>query len=93
MYFFVYYKLDPAQYPDLKSLLTAMQENLVQQFPGLSCNLLKRPKSDDQGYETWMESYHLTGIDATEFSARLERLTQDPRFPSPRRNERFISQS
>lgn len=91
MYLFVYYKLDPKQYPALQSQVTDMQDMLIGQFPGVTCQLLKRPDTDEQGRETWMETYHLSEADEKKFRLHLERITQDEMFPGPRRNEIFIS--
>jgi Domain of unknown function (DUF4936) len=93
MYLFVYYKLDPKQCPALQSQISDMQALLIGQFPGVTCQLLKRPDTDEHGLETWMETYHLSEIDKNEFRQTLDRLTQDERFPGPRRNEIFISHS
>ncbi len=93
MYLFVYYKLDPQKYPELKSQILDMQDTLTSQYPGITCQLLKRPEVDDKGRETWMETYHLADINENEFCKNLERITHDERFPQPRRNEFFISHS
>ena len=92
MYLFVYYKIEPDQHAGLQSRVKAMQHKLAQEFPDVVCQLLKRPECDEQKRETWMETYHLPGVRMADFRARLEILTQDPHFPSPRRNEIFISQ-
>ena len=97
MYLFVYYKIEPDQHAGLQSRVKAMQHELAQEFPDVVCQLLKRPECDEQKRETWMETYHLPGVRMADFGmadfrARLDILTQDPHFPSPRRNEIFISQ-
>ena len=92
MYLFVYYKIEPDQHAGLQSRVKAMQHKLAQEFPDVVCQLLKRPECDEQKRETWMETYHLPDVRMADFSARLGILTQDPHFPSPRRNEIFISQ-
>ena len=92
MFLFVYYKIEPDQHPDLQSRVRALQHTLVEEFPDVVCQLLKRPERDEHKRETWMETYHLSEVRMAEFRTRLECLTQDALFPAARRSEMFISQ-
>ena len=91
MKLFVYYKLIATELPDLQIRIQAMQAELKSLFPGLSCDLLKRPESDDAGRETWMESYHLPDIDIMRFRNELDRLALKAELPQPRKNELFVA--
>jgi hypothetical protein len=89
MNLFVYYKLILADYPDVRSKIKTLQTALVAKFPGLHCDLMKRPDTDASGNETWMEIYTLGEIDLNAFRDTLDRLAMEQGLSMPRRNEIF----
>lgn len=89
MNLFVYYKFIHADYPGMKIKIKTMQDKLISKFPGLRCDLMKRPDSDESGNETWMEIYSLEEIDLNVFRDTLDRLAIEQDLPKPRRNELF----
>ncbi len=70
---FVWYRVDPRQAGDAKTAVTAMQQLLTDQYPGLQARLLVRR---GEAQETWMEAYARpadeAGIDA-DLEADIER--------------------
>jgi hypothetical protein len=67
-----------------------MHTKLTEYFPGLKCDLLKRPKADSEGKETWMEIYILDDGNETEFQTKLNELVISAALPQPRFCESFI---
>ena len=91
MNLFVYYKLIQSAHPNLPDRIRLMQAELNAQFPGLRCDLMKRPDLDVSGNETWMEIYSLADIDILEFRKTLDQLVNKYDLPLPRKNEVFIT--
>jgi hypothetical protein len=91
MTLYVYFKFIVAEHPRALEIIRAMQDKLLGEYAGLRCNLLKRPNADDEGRETWMETYELITSEQVEFLNRLSELALELKLPQPRRNEIFIS--
>ena len=90
MNLYVYFKFVVSDHPLILSRLTEMHRQLSREFPGLVCELLKRPLPDQDGKETWMEVYRGAATEKTEFNDRLLELALKNELPQPRRNEVFI---
>ena len=90
MNLYVYFKLVVSEYPLVLSNLRKMHAQLSHEFPGLVCELLKRPLPDQDGKETWMEVYRGAVAQESEFNERLSELALKNQLPQPRRNEVFI---
>ncbi len=91
MNLFVYYKLLKTEHPHLQTRIKRMQANLMEQYPDIHCELMKRPDADASGQETWMEIYQLSEGDFSLFRTTLDRLVEQASLPQPRRNEVFIA--
>ena len=90
MQLFVYYKFLEEEQTDVKQRVQTMQTKLQQRFPRLLVQLMKRPKTDELGLVTWMETYDLSQIDFTDFKSELDRYSLELTLPQPRRNEQFV---
>ena len=90
MNLYVYFKFVVSDHPLILSRLTEMHRQLSREFPGLVCELLKRPLPDQDGKETWMEVYRGAAAQGSEFNERLSELALKNELPQPRRNEVFI---
>jgi len=90
MILYVYYKFNRQQTPDVVTQIKFMQTDLSKRYPGLSVNLLKRPESDQEGRETWMEVYDISNVETAQFTQTLNELAGALDLPQPRRNELFI---
>jgi hypothetical protein len=90
MIVYVYFKFIVSDFPEVVSDLKRIQSQLMTEYTGLTCNLLKRPHPDEEGRETWMEVYDIGETDYSHFSSRLSELVSLGVLPHPRRNETFI---
>lgn len=90
MNLYVYFKFIVRDHPLVLKCVREMHDQLALEFPGLVCDLLKRPFPDQDGKETWMEIYHGEAAEKPAFSERLEELALKNSLPQPRRNEVFI---
>jgi hypothetical protein len=90
MNLYVYFKFVVGDHPLVLQRIGDMQDQLVLEFPGLVCELLKRPLTDQDGKETWMEVYRGAVTEKLEFNERLAELALKSELPQPRRNEVFI---
>jgi hypothetical protein len=90
MILYVYFKFIVSDHPLVLKRIREMHAQLLLEFPGLVCDLLKRPLLDQDGKETWMEIYHGTAANQPEFNDRLVELAIKEDLPQPRRNEVFI---
>ena len=90
MILYVYFKFVPADHPQVAQKVWNVQERLKKLFPDLGCRLLKRPKPDESGKETWMEVYELATADQPRFDEKLSQLVLEYDLPQPRFNEIFI---
>ena len=90
MNLYVYFKFVPNDANLILHKIIQMQEDLAHQFPGLNCDVLKRPEKDADGKETWMEVYALNGVDGNAFKERLKELANSNQLPQPRFSEAFI---
>ncbi|MBU3622378.1 DUF4936 family protein [Polynucleobacter sp. AP-Latsch-80-C2] len=90
MNLYVYFKFVVGDHPLVLRCIGDMQDQLALEFPGLVCELLKRPLPDQDGKETWMEVYHGVAADSVDFIERLSQLALKNALPQPRRNEVFI---
>ena len=91
MNLYIYFKFFVADHPLVSKRIREMQNQLVLEFPGLVCELLKRPFPDQDGRETWMEVYQGMMTESLEFNERLTELVLKYELPQPRRNEVFIA--
>ncbi|PHY06038.1 MAG: hypothetical protein CK528_11200 [Alcaligenaceae bacterium] len=91
MQLFVYYKFLEEEQADVKQRVQAMQAKLQQRFPQLLVQLMKRPKIDELGLVTWMETYDLSQIVFEDFKHELDRYSLELALPQPRRNEQFVN--
>jgi Domain of unknown function (DUF4936) len=102
---YIYYRVQPAQKPELWLAVSDMQTALRGQMPGLAASLSQKldtpPASEaplgaaPQALLTWMETYHFNGHASTEAWERFE-LTLSQRaaclpagIEGPRHVERF----
>jgi hypothetical protein len=90
MNLYVYFKFVVGDHPQVLRRIGDMQDQLALEFPGLVCELLKRPLPDQDGKETWMEVYRGVAADSLHFIERLSQLALKNALPHPRRNEVFI---
>ena len=90
MNLYVYFKFVVSDYPLTLKCIREMHDQLALEFPGLVCELLKRPFPDQDGKETWMEVYRGAVTEKSEFNERLADLALKNELPQPRRNEVFI---
>ena len=90
MNLYVYFKFVVSDHPLVLRRIGDMQDQLALEFPGLVCELLKRPLPDQDGKETWMEVYHGVAADSVDIIERLTQLALKNALPQPRRNEVFI---
>lgn len=91
MQLFVYYKFLEEEQADVKQRVQTMQAKLQQRFSQLRVQLMKRPKTDELGLVTWMETYDLSQINFIDFKSELDRYTLELTLPQPRRNEQFVN--
>lgn len=91
MQLFVYYKFLEEEQTDVKQRVQTMQAKLQQRFPQLLVQLMKRPKTDELGLVTWMETYDLSQIVFDDFKSELDRYSLELTLPQPRRNEQFVN--
>ena len=91
MQLFVYYKFLEEEQTDVKQRVQTMQTKLQQRFPRLLVQLMKRPKTDELGLVTWMETYDLSQIVFDDFKNELDRYSLELNLPQPRRNEQFVN--
>ena len=91
MTLYIYFKFIVSDHPMTLKLIKGMQEQLMQEYLGLECDLLKRPNPDEDGKETWMEIYRGVTSKSSLFMERLSELALKNDLPQPRRNEVFIS--
>ena len=90
MILYVYFKFVVRDAPAVLAGVLAMQDDLRREFPQVLSRLMKRPKSDAEGRETWMETYELRHVDLARFRERLDQLAVLHHLPQPRRNEVFV---
>jgi hypothetical protein len=90
MNLYIYFKFVVADHPLASKRIREMHNQLALEFPGLVCELLKRPFPDQDGKETWMEVYQGVVTESFEFNERLAELVLKNELPQPRRNEVFI---
>lgn len=90
MNLYVYFKFIVADHPQVLKRIREMHDQLSLEFPGLFCDLLKRPLPDQEGRETWMEVYRGLPTNTPGFNERLLELVLSKELPQPRRNEVFI---
>lgn len=90
MNLYVYFKFIVADHPLVSKCIRDMHDQLAHEFPGLVCELLKRPFPDQDGKETWMEVYSGAVTNTSDFNERLAELALKSELPQPRRNEVFI---
>ena len=90
MNLYVYFKFIVSDHPLVLKRIREIHNQLALEFPGLVCELLKRPLADQDGKETWMEVYRGAATEKSEFNERLEQLALKNELPQPRRNEIFI---
>ena len=91
MSLYIYFKFIVSDHLLVLKHIRDMHDQLALEFPGLSCELLKRPLPDQDGKETWMEVYRGVATKTSEFNERLAELVLKNDLPQPRRNEVFIS--
>ena len=91
MQLFVYYKFLEQEQADVKQRVQTMQAKLQQRFPQLLVQLMKRPKTDELGLVTWMETYDLAQIVFDDFRSELDRYSLELTLPQPRRHEQFVN--
>ena len=91
MTLYVYFKFVVSDYPTITKFIREMQGQLLLEYPSLECDLLKRPQTDEEGRETWMEVYSGIASEPSKFIERLTELALKNDLPQPRRNEIFIS--
>jgi hypothetical protein len=91
MTLYVYFKFIVSDHPMTLKRIRGMQEQLMQEYSDLECDLLKRPNPDEDGRETWMEIYRGVTSQSSLFMGRLSELALKNDLPQPRRNEVFIS--
>jgi hypothetical protein len=91
MTLYVYFKFVVSDYPMITKFIKEMQGQLLLEYPSLDCDLLKRPQTDEEGRETWMEVYRGIASEPSKFMERLTELALKNDLPQPRRNEIFIS--
>jgi hypothetical protein len=90
MILYIYFKFVVMDHPMVIKSIREIQKELLLEYPGLDCDLLRRPHVDEEGRETWMEVYRGIPSEPSEFMARLTELTLSSDLPQPRRNEVFI---
>lgn len=57
MHLFIYYKFQPAEFPDIEAQARQLLQQVQAVIPGAHAQLLKRPEASDSGEHTWMEAY------------------------------------
>lgn len=90
MNLYVYFKFIPNDVIAIVGNIREVQNQLIDLFPGLECGLLKRPKKDSEGRETWMEVYTLEGGNEKVFQDKLSELALANDLPKPRFCELFV---
>lgn len=90
MILFVYFKFVVAQSPWVEGAVRAIQDDIRREFPDAVVRLMKRPEADEEGRETWMETYELPDSAMPALRARLDELVVARQLPQPRRNEIFL---
>ena len=91
MNLYVYFKFLVSDHPMIASSIREIQGQLLLEYPSLDCDLLKRPHTDEEGRETWMEVYRGVASEPSQFIERLKELAFKNNLPQPRRDEIFIS--
>jgi hypothetical protein len=91
MSLYVYFKFIVSDHPLILKRIRDMHDQLTLEFPGLACELLKRPLPDQDGKETWMEVYRGVATKTSEFNERIAELVLKNDLPQPRKNEVFVS--
>jgi hypothetical protein len=86
----VYYKVDGAQHITLVPVVYAFQQQVLHLWPGLSCELMQRPKASGEAKETWMEIYRHADQLTDQMIDSIERLAQTMQLPAPRMSEIFV---
>lgn len=85
---FVYYKVDGSKEPALLPLVKNFQQQLLMEWPHLSCELMQRPAASGEVQPTWMEIYR-HGALSDKMIDGIARLACDMQLPSPRFSEIF----
>ena len=87
---FVYYKLPSHEHARWRTRVEAFQNALRQEWPGLSAELMQRPKATPEGIETWMEIYrHKEGV-SQEVMDSITAMATLHGLPPQRMSEFFI---
>ena len=87
---FVYFKLPVDQHEALRPVAQTFQARVVQNWPGLTCELLHRPAATAEHIETWMEVYHHPAGVSPEMVRQIGELALEMGMPDKRMAEVFI---
>ena len=92
--FFVYYKVQiPLRDQVLKQINKFCRE-ILQKYPGVSCELMQRPEMSDGGVEVWLEIYRRVKKDISqEFAQNLKEEATKQEIPLSRKMEVFAPHS
>jgi len=90
MHLFIYYKFQPADFPDVESQARELIEQVEMAIPGVHAQLLKRPEASGSGEQTWMETYR---CEVAQFEALKDCVVTTAvrlNLPTQRRLEVFV---
>ena len=87
---FVYYKVDQAQEAVLLLRVKSFQQQVLKEWPRLSCELMQRPAPSPEGLRTWMEIYSHGEMLSDQMIDGIARLARDMHLPEPRFSEIFV---
>lgn len=89
---FVYYKVQSMFYDQSILKIKNFIEEISQEYPEINCELMQRPETSNQGYETCLEIYR--GIKKNkmqEFMNHLTRSALKHDLPPQRKIEVFVN--
>jgi hypothetical protein len=87
---FVYYKIERPWDDALLHQVRMFQRRLQEKWPGLSCELMRRPLLPSSTHGTWLEIYrHASGLSDQMIEA-ISELAQAQGLPAPRMAEVFV---
>lgn len=91
MYLFVYYKFLPLEYPDLEPNVRRLLDQVQAVMPDVKVQLLRRPDDNENGEQTWMETYACEPARLEGLQTTVAQIANALALPAPRRVEVFVA--
>jgi hypothetical protein len=89
---FIYYRIRETRAAEALSVVGEMHARLRSDFPQLLSRVLRRPAPDDNGLQTWMETYTTDGGVSDELRSIIEAHAKAlrPLIEGERHTEAFV---